>query len=67
MVFIIKFLKHIYANHFDQVNEQLQRAPRALPTMRINPEIRDIFSFKFEDFTLDGYDPHPAIKATVAV
>lgn len=58
---------HIYANHFDQVNEQLQRAPRALPTMHINPEVRDIFDFKFEDFTLENYDPYPAIKAQVAV
>jgi len=58
---------HIYLNHLEQTREQLSRAPRALPTMRINPEVRDIFGFKFEDFTLENYDPHPAIKASVAV
>lgn len=58
---------HIYSNHFDQVNEQLQRTPRALPTMQINPDVKDIFGFNFEDFTLENYDPYPAIKAKVAV
>lgn len=58
---------HIYNNHFDQVKEQLARQPKNMPTMRINPEIKDIFNFKFEDFTLENYDPHPAIKAPIAV
>ncbi len=58
---------HIYNNHFEQVNEQLSRDLRSLPTMRINPAVNDIFSFKFEDFTLENYDPHPAIKGLVAV
>jgi len=58
---------HIYSNHFEQVNEQLTRGLRALPTMHINPNVKDIFDFKFEDFTLEGYDPHPPIKGLVAV
>lgn len=58
---------HIYSNHFEQVNEQLKRDLRTLPIMHINPNVKDIFDFKFEDFTLEGYDPHPPIKGVVAV
>jgi thymidylate synthase len=58
---------HIYLNHLDQVNLQLSRECRALPAMKLNPEVTDLFAFKYEDFTLEGYDPHPGIKAPVAV
>jgi len=58
---------HLYSNHMEQVELQLSREPRALPTMKINPDVRNIFDFKFEDFTLEGYDPYPGIKALVAV
>jgi thymidylate synthase len=58
---------HLYSNHLEQARTQLAREPRALPTMRLNPRVRDIFGFRFEDFTLDGYDPHPHIAAPVAV
>lgn len=58
---------HIYLNHLEQVDTQLARTPRALPTMRINPEVKDIFGFKYEDFSLDGYDPWPGIRAPISV
>jgi len=58
---------HLYSNHIEQANLQLSRELRKLPTMKINPAIKNIFDFKFEDFALEGYDPHPHIKAEVAV
>ena len=58
---------HLYSNHMEQMHLQLTREPRPLPSMRINPAVKDIFDFKFGDFTLENYDPHPAIKAPVAV
>jgi len=58
---------HLYANHVAQAQLQLTRVPRALPRMRLNPAVRDLFGFRFEDFTLEGYDPHPRIAAAVAV
>ncbi len=58
---------HLYLNHVEQAKQQLERAPRALPTMTINPVVKQIDQFKFEDFVLSGYDPHPAIKAPIAV
>jgi len=58
---------HLYSNHLDQADEQLSRKPRALPTMVINPDVKDIFAFNYEDFELTNYDPHPHIKAPVAV
>lgn len=58
---------HLYNNHIDQAKLQLSRDTRALPTMKINPEVKNIFDFKFEDFTLENYDPHPHIKGIVAV
>ena len=58
---------HIYTNHLDQVREQLSRDTRTLPTLKINPEINDIFGFSFEDFSLENYNPHPHIKGAVAI
>ena len=58
---------HIYKNHLEQVKLQLSRIPRSLPQIKINPEVKDIFNFKYEDFEIIGYDPHPHIKGEVAV
>ena len=58
---------HLYMNHLEQAREQLARQPRKLPIMRLNPAVKNLFDFKYEDFTLENYDPHPAIKAPVAV
>ena len=58
---------HLYTNHLEQAKLQLARAPRPLPVLRVNPQVRDIFAFRFEDFSLEGYDPHPHIPAPVAV
>jgi thymidylate synthase len=58
---------HLYVNHLEQVDLQLSRSFRPLPTMKINPEVRDIFNFKYEDFEIEGYDPWPGIKAPVAI
>ena len=58
---------HIYRNHFDQVRLQLTRQPRPLPVMKLNPQVTDLFDFRYEDFTLEGYDPYPHIKGEVSV
>jgi thymidylate synthase len=58
---------HLYLNHLEQADEQLSRAPRALPVMKVNPAVKDIDGFRYEDFTLEGYDPYPAIRAPIAV
>lgn len=58
---------HLYSNHLEQVEEQLSREPHSLPVMAINPSVKDLFSFQFDDFELQGYDPHPPISAPVAV
>lgn len=58
---------HLYLNHFEQARLQLTRAPRPLPTMKINPDVKNIFEFKYEDFLLENYDPYPAIKAEISI
>ena len=58
---------HLYMNHLEQAREQLSRSPRRPPVMRLNPAVKDLFAFRYEDFTLENYDPHPAIRAPVAV
>ena len=57
---------HLYLNHREQARLQLEREPRSLPMMRLNPSVRSLFDFRFEDFELEGYDPHPSIKAPIA-
>ncbi len=58
---------HLYLNHLEQADEQLARTPRALPVMKLDPAVKDLFAFRYEDFTLEGYDPYPAIRAPIAV
>jgi thymidylate synthase len=58
---------HLYLNHLEQAKQQLQREPKPFPRLRLNPAVRDLFAFQYEDFTLEGYEPHPAIRAPIAV
>jgi thymidylate synthase len=58
---------HLYLNHLEQARQQLAREPKPFPRLRLNPAVKDIFGFAYEDFTLEGYEPHPAIKAPIAV
>jgi thymidylate synthase len=58
---------HVYQNHFEQAARQLEREPRPLPQMHLNPAVKSLYDFKFEDFRLEGYDPHPRISAPIAV
>jgi thymidylate synthase len=58
---------HLYLNHLEQAQLQLSRAPKKLPVMKINPAVKDLFAFRYEDFALEGYEPHPHIKAAVSV
>jgi len=58
---------HLYLNHLEQARSQLERAPRPFPRLRLSPAVKDVFAFRYEDFALEGYDPHPAIKAPIAV
>ena len=57
---------HLYLNHLEQAREQLSRTPRPLPRMRLNPDVKSVFDFRYDDFTLEGYDPWPAIKAPMS-
>jgi thymidylate synthase len=58
---------HLYVNHLDQAREQLAREPKPLPVMKLDPQVRDLFAFRYEDFRVEGYDPYPAIRAPIAV
>ena len=58
---------HLYRNHFEQAQRQVTRVPRPLPRLRLNPDVGSVFDFRYEDFTLEGYDPHPHIAAPIAV